>query len=258
MRQLVIFALLASSLLHAQGGIGGKGGIGGTGGIGGGNSGSLPAFVQACNAANSGVASQPCTPSANVTSGNYILCFSWWLDSGGQTFTNFSKTSGTSTVGSFTEPDTTLVTGNNHAIAGYAAVTGTGTATITVTLSGAATGTVYIACNEVSGLNGTVDKHTLQAQSAPGTGTNAITSGSVTTTVNGDYLWGWTTDTNANCSALNAGTSGSGYTLRTSTNTANRNTEDQVQASAGAIAATFTCTGGGGDTFETGILAMEP
>jgi hypothetical protein len=36
MRQLVIFVILASSLLHAQGGIGGNGGIGGKGGIGGG------------------------------------------------------------------------------------------------------------------------------------------------------------------------------------------------------------------------------
>jgi hypothetical protein len=43
---------------------------------------------------------------------------------------------------------------------------------------------------EFAGLSGTIDGHAMQAQAAPGNGTNAITSGSISPTVNGDLIYG--------------------------------------------------------------------
>lgn len=77
--------------------------------------------------------------------------------------------------------------------------------------------------------------HGGQIQLAPGTGTDAVTSGSFTTTQNGDLIWGATGDT----SLANAGT---GFSAGTSDATdISKQSEFRTQATAGAgTAATFT------------------
>ncbi|HEY6280567.1 MAG TPA: hypothetical protein VIW72_02070 [Burkholderiales bacterium] len=102
-----------------------------------------------------------------------------------------------------------------------------------------------IAVHEISGLSATpLDQETGQAQTTPGTGANAVTSGPVTTTKNGDYIIAGTTECSSS-RALPQYTQGTGYTKREevgSISTQNLATEDQVQASAAAISGTFTQT----------------
>jgi hypothetical protein len=79
------------------------------------------------------------------------------------------------------------------------------------------------------------DVHTGQYQSSPGTGTDAITSGSVTTTVDGDLLWGA-----VGFPVGNSLSPGTGFTSGFTGN-GGINSEYRVQTTAGAgTAATFT------------------
>ena len=103
-----------------------------------------------------------------------------------------------------------------------------------------------ISLHEVSGVatSGLLDQDAGQLQTAPGTGPDGVTSGSVITTANGEYIFGGCADTAA-LRALSQYAGGTGYTRRQevgSTSVINMASEDQIQASAGAIAATFTAT----------------
>lgn len=97
-----------------------------------------------------------------------------------------------------------------------------------------------LSIHEVSGValasahdGGTGQVHT------PTTATDNCTSTAVTTTANGDYIFGATMDSGANAATHTAGTS---YTRRTNGNSSELNmaTEDRIQAAAGSIAATWT------------------
>ncbi len=213
------------------------------------------AYVQGCNGGNSGAATINCG-SITITSGNTVACFGFWNDTGASTFTSFTKNSGTATVSAFTQPDSTVVSGNFRVNQGWASITGSGTAVFRLTISGAASGAIVVVCQEISGVptSTPVDgaAHKMQAQAAPGTGTDAISSGSVTTTTNGDYIFGFSADGPQN-STVSAGT---GYTARDANGT-HYVTESQVQGSSGTIAATFTGTNGA-DTYLSGIMAFSP
>lgn len=84
-----------------------------------------------------------------------------------------------------------------------------------------------------------IDGHTIQEQLTPGTGTDAISSGNITTTANGDLIFGGVTDFTG---ATNTYTQGTNYTLRSNASASTLATaaEDRIQSSAGSIAATFT------------------
>lgn len=116
-----------------------------------------------------------------------------------------------------------------------------------------------IAADEYSGIDTTVgalDGHLL-SDSTPGTGTDAVTSGAITTTADGDLLYAATQDTNATGS----------QTIAAGTNFVKRNdggasaataivTEDQVQATRGAVSGTFTISLAG-HAMGTGVLAFK-
>jgi hypothetical protein len=93
--------------------------------------------------------------------------------------------------------------------------------------------------------------HGGQIQLAPGTGTDAVTSGTFTTTQNGDLIWGATVDTNTD-------TVGTGFTTGTTENTDfSKQTEYRTQATAGAgTAATFTASLD--DHHITYMIALKP
>lgn len=99
-----------------------------------------------------------------------------------------------------------------------------------------------------------LDASAMQSQSYPGTGTNAVTSGNITTTQNNDYLFGVTN--NASNDGGFAPTAGTGYTLRAYDENGPQS-EDAVQSSAGSVAATFTSTDGGYASYLTGIMAFK-
>lgn len=212
------------------------------------------AYVKGCTGSNGPVSSITCAFTGNVTNGDIIACMGAWDTS--RTFTSFSKTSGTSTVSSFTQPNTVLTSGTNGAQQGYATVSATGTATITLSVGGG-TATVNVICHDISGGNTTtpLDVSTQQNQSSSLSGANAVTSGTVTTTVNGDYLFGWCWDIGGNASSIAAGT---GFTIRDQISVGGRTTESEVQSTAGSgTAATFTTTGGTSDTWQNGVMAFQ-
>ncbi len=102
-----------------------------------------------------------------------------------------------------------------------------------------------ISIHEVSGADTSapLGVETGQTQQSPGTGANALTSGSVTTTTNGEYIYG----VSFNDGDLGTGSSdfapGTGFTERSehlTTTELSLASEDQIQTSAGSIAATFT------------------
>lgn len=105
--------------------------------------------------------------------------------------------------------------------------------------------------HEVSGVNYTtpVDQTASNVQTNP-SGTDSLTSGAVTTTENGEYIFG-ATHPDVSTTAPTAGT---GFTIAVTSTT--RSSEYQIQSSAGSIAATFTPN----STVEwaTAIITLRP
>ena len=168
---------------------------------------------------------------SNVTAGNLLVChiyanhgISGVADSRSQTFTSAVN----------------VTDGATYSLATfyYANTTG-GADTVTVTFAGAIT-YASLQCSEYSGVatSSPLDKFASNSQTTPGTGANAVTSGSVTTTTDGQLIVGWSTALTVGAGTTSAGT---GFTGRTNV-FGDTLCEDQVQTSAGAIAATFTST----------------
>jgi hypothetical protein len=215
----------------------------------------VPAFVQ-------GVPASSCV----VFSGTTNTCHFASSVTAGHTIVGGGFYSGTSiTVTSITDNCNTGATSNTYTIVDtlingttiwtntFWATVGATTASCTVTMTfNTSVAGAKMAIHDVSGITATtpVDVHAIANQSAPGTGTNAVTSGSVTTGSSGDYIFGFTSDVSNNPTC----TAGTGYTIRETGSSLC--SEDQVQSSAGAIAATFTQVSAT-DNFATAIVAFK-
>lgn len=166
---------------------------------------------------------------SNVTAGGLLVCYiyanhgiSTVADSRSQTFTAAVNVTDNATY--------------SLAIFYYANTTA-GADTVTVIFAGAIT-YASLQCSEYSGVatSSPLDKFASNSQTDPGTGANAVTSGSVTTTTDGQLIVGWSSALVVGTETITAGT---GFTGRTNV-FGDTLHEDQVQTSAGAIAATFT------------------
>ena len=166
---------------------------------------------------------------SNVTAGNLLVChiyanhgISGVADSRSQTFTSAVN----------------VTDGATYSLATfyYANTTG-GADTVTVTFAGAIT-YASLQCSEYSGVAtaSPLDQTASNSQTDPGTATDAVTSGSVTTTTNGQLIVGFSTALVVGAGTLSAGTN---YTGRTNV-FGDTLYADRVQTSAGSIAATFT------------------
>lgn len=133
----------------------------------------------------------------------------------------------------------------------YALATASGNTQITVTASGNVFGFVIV--HEFSGADTFVDS-AANSQSAPGTGTDAVTSTAITTTGTDVYVFGCTL--NATFTAEDTA-SGTGFTEATDTNDngVRGTAEYLIQGSGGSIAATFTASADTGHA--TGIMAFN-
>ena len=136
-----------------------------------------------------------------------------------------------------------------------------GPTTITVNFTNSGPSFPQVVWNEYSSVGGN-DGHTIQYQTSVGTGTDAVTSGSVTTTVNGDTVVGFTINSFFPGGGTGGATvsAGTGYTRRSTDATAgdwDATTEDLTQASAGAVAGTFTVGTASGD-WLTAVIALKP
>lgn len=153
----------------------------------------------------------PVVFAGNVTAGNVIGGGVRW---GTTTRTLNSVTqTGTATVSGITMVNNPTADATNAAAAmWYAVVTGTGSCTITFNFSAGTNSTGYVfeasGCNTTTPFRGSA----MQAQDpAPGTGTDALNSGSIgVTTTLGDFVWGFFVDTSANAATF---TKGSFFTL---------------------------------------------
>jgi hypothetical protein len=130
-----------------------------------------------------------------------------------------------------------------------------GPTVITVTLSGAMSEQL-VTIDEYTGAlsSGSFDQGTTARQVNPGTASNAVTSGTVTPTVDGELIWGY------GGSSLHTSpiyTVGTGFTLRQRLSSKNPTSEDLVQGTAAAIAATFT-DNVSSDTSYTTVVTLKP
>jgi len=184
-----------------------------------------------------------------ASAGDTIMGWVCWED---PAITLTSVTDGTNTYTLLHNP--TTGDGSARAAMFYCLSVSAGTFTVSANLSSAAFGNTIAHLARDSGGTPSFDKSALVEQIFPGTGTNAVSSGNVTTVSNGQYIFG----ASAKCSASgNVLTSGTGYTSRVQQNNSGAASlsENQIQTSAGAIAATFTTSSDG--PFLTGIMTFN-
>lgn len=173
---------------------------------------------------------------------------------------NSATVSLTSVTDNCSEPQTytlldnpTAKDGAHGAVAYNYNVTG-GNCTVTANFSGAiAEAKIWV--HEISGISTTdpIDGHNTKVDTyRTTTCTDCITSNSITTTTNGDYIFGLTMGSNN--PVLNAGTN---YTKRSSGNSRGM-TEDLVQSSAGSVTATFSRADTTANTNFSFVMALKP
>lgn len=217
-----------------------------------------PALVQITKSAdtNDGTAATVATAAfaSASTAGNTIVGHVTWQQTLGALT---SVTDGTNT---YSIVDSTVVSvGDNINMATFVAQNIAGGGTLTITANFTNTPAFRrITASEISGVltTGQPNAHKINASATFGTGTDAVTSTSATTTADGCYIYGAAYDESAN-TIPSAGTS---FTSRdTATFTAGDawRVEDRVQSSQGSIAATFTITGGT-QSLGVAMVALAP
>lgn len=182
-----------------------------------------------------------------VTAGDSLAVFIWWLDT-------------TATLNSVTACGDNLTLVNNPTTnrqtrtAGAYIVSSTGgTCTLAATFSADVESDILV--HEVSGTGGFdgsgINTQTNVNPPPPNGGT--ATSPGITTTVNGDYIFGATAYVNTTT------TPGTGFTNRfTGSSSIPISSEDEIQTTAGSITATFTNSGTQFSDFDTIIMALQP
>jgi hypothetical protein len=206
------------------------------------------AHVQNANQAYGSFATLAIPFAGNVTAGSTLAIYGFITsttpvlvsvtDSRGQTWVAVDEVAGSS----------------GKAITAYFKNTSAGACTVTVAFDSQNFST-WLAIEEISGTDtaAPLNAHKMTPNENPGTGTDLVTSGTDTTTVNGCYIFGGTAEPGFG-SAITVGT---GFTLRNNGTTDGRTTEELIQSSAGVIAATFTSNSSGAD-YVTGMMAFKP
>lgn len=197
------------------------------------------AYVQSAGTTGSGTSMSVAYPS-NVSTGS-LLITALSVGSGVSSVTDSLGQSETTLAGEITDGSTFCIR------VSYYVNSAAGADTITVNFTGSA-GFGSVAIHEYSGVAtaSALDKTTTNNQVNPGTGTDAITTGSVTTTTDGQLIFGFAAQYDSVASTTAGGT---GYTERQDP-FGDTPTEDRIQTSAGAIAATFTAGNASQDFFS--------
>jgi hypothetical protein len=186
-----------------------------------------------------------------VTSGNMVACFVGFAGNPASSLASFTDDKSNA----YNVVDAAFDVGDNRSWISLYLTNITNTPqTLTANFSPSMPDPLMI-CDEYSGVAAVspLDGHTAQHQAAVGTGTDALTSGSITTTVNGDLIYAAELQDTGAGATVNAGTA---YTLRQVPITG-ISSEDKTQATAGAVAGTFTTTASG-NNFITGVMAFKP
>jgi hypothetical protein len=189
------------------------------------------AFVQVVSSATGSV-------TLTVTAGDTLVGF--FNPAGGVTVSSVADSQGNTWVVVGSVP----TTGAPTVYAAYALNCAGGSTVVTATGSGGSTVINDSLVVEESGITSYTGASSNANQSAPGTGTNAITSGTVTTASTSSTMVGLTVNGNNNTDTVSAGT---GFTSRgmfwTAGNNSSVTLEDGAISGAGSYAATFTAVG---------------
>ena len=191
-------------------------------------------YVQEChNGTGAPGTTTTCTFGSSVTTGNTVICAAAGGPDATATWTLSDTASNTYTSSETYYTDTTS---NYRLRSSYSqGVTG-GFTVVTVTWSTSVTGK-DIVCHEVSGVSASPgDGYVGQYQTSVASGTDTVSSTAITTTANGDYIFGASYGSDLSCINQNAGTGYTGVTLTGCVVLS----EYQIQTSAGSIAATFS------------------
>jgi hypothetical protein len=214
----------------------------------------IPAFIQGRVAAsNWNVTSVNLNFDNNVTAGNLIVMLIKW-GSSAVTLNSLTSTCTSNGLTLLHNPTTASDTRIAAALA-YGAITSSGSCTVTANISGTA-GTLSVIAHEVSGVDMTnpIDSEAVNTQNYPSTGIDGVTSGNISTSFDGDYIFGCTA-IRGTVNNLQAGTS---YALKQSGIGDNPfATEDRIQIAHGTIATTFTQDYSYASSI-TGIMALRP
>ena len=210
------------------------------------------AFVQSKSLSAPGTATTiAVTWTSNTTTGNLICLFVTYLSSTVTVSSVADSQTNTYTQVDF-DDNTNGRTDRTYTF--YAKnITGGATPTVTVTFSGSVNATLIV--HEVSGCDTSspLDQHKIVP---PGyfssTSTDALSTGNVTTTTDGQYIWG----VNSSLGYTSTFVAGTNYTGR-ETGAGGTCSEDRVQTSAGAIAVTFTMTSASGIYSVPAIMTFK-
>lgn len=187
------------------------------------------AYVQSAGTSGSGTSISLAYPSP-VSAGSLLITAAY-VGSGISSITDSLSQVETTLPGEITDGSTVTIR------ASYYVNSAAGANTITVNLTGSA-GYGSVAIHEYSGVatSSALDKTAANNQANPGTAADAVTTGNVTTTTDGQLIFGFAAQYDPVGSTTAAGT---GFTERQDP-FGDSPTEDRIQTSAGAIAATFT------------------
>ncbi len=136
----------------------------------------------------------------------------------------------------------------------YCIVTTGGTPTITVSFSSINAFNLSVVCDHFTGSYASSANDTTgasAAQSAPGTGANAVSSGNITTATNGDLIYAVCVETST---GNDPGSLGTGYSLGQTSGGVVIESAYKTQSSAGSVAGTWT-TAAGSANFVTAVAA---
>jgi hypothetical protein len=199
------------------------------------------------------------TFTSNVIAGNVIAVFVTWVSTSNTLtgITDNCNTGGTSNTYTVVDNPTTSTLG--RAAMAYAVIGKSGSCTVRADFSGSQGN--FIIIHEISGIDTSSpldnNQHKITAQEDPGNDTDAVSSGQITTTQNGDYIFGASINDTGNDATPVAGT---GFNQRISDTGSSQDftSEDKNQTSSGNISATFTNPGASWADFITGIMAFKP
>ncbi len=171
---------------------------------------------------------------SNLTAGSTVVASVTWDSSTSGTSLTCTDTQGNTftTVNVWTDVANTQSVG-----VCYARSTSGGADTVTATFGGAASFR-RIVVSEYGGLasSSPVDVSTATAGGTSTTATDAVTSGTASTTQNGDLIYGAVSDTTTTTTIA----AGTGFTQRFSLNAKDFAVQDKVQTTAGSVASTQT------------------
>lgn len=199
------------------------------------------AFVQGATNQNGAASSATVAKALNnpVGNGNALCILVSGIGMTGDNITISDEKGNSSAGGQYVGPVDTAhdANSNYNGFTFYALNLTNGPQTITATDNTSARTFMSIMIDEFSGLSA-INGHNLQAQSNPGTGTDAVSSGTYTTTQNGNLIWGAAISIDSS-TGMSIGT---GFTVAGMNNVSNSFTSEyMIQTSASATtAATFT------------------